>query len=232
MTLARVLPWPLLFMVLLPSTASAAEKRFDWKGKLPAGGTVWVRDLKGSITVEASDRDTLHVEVIAKGNRSDPTTVKIEVVPSANGVTICALWPGDAKCEADGRHSQKGRTEDDVDVSFRVLVPRGARIDARTVNGSIVARGLGAPATLTTVNGPLTLELASRVADGDIRLTTVNGSIDVVAPAGMNADVRANTVNGGVSVRGQRYRRTAKATLGAGGRELVAETVNGSIEVR
>jgi DUF4097 and DUF4098 domain-containing protein YvlB len=73
---------------------------------------------------------------------------------------------------------------------------------------------------------------------GALRLKTVNGGIEVTLPEGASADVKASTVNGDIdtsfplTVSGRISRRRLEGTIGAGGRLLEMETVNGGITLR
>jgi DUF4097 and DUF4098 domain-containing protein YvlB len=143
----------------------------------------------------------------------------------------------------------------DVNVEFEVRVPRDVVFAARTVNGSIHAEVDGR-ATLstvngsieveagtlteaTTVNGSIRAEVRSPASSPDgIRLSTVNGSVRLSLPDGVNADVTARTVNGGIisefaeiQVRKKWGPRSAEGRLGEGGRELALSTVNGGIRI-
>jgi DUF4097 and DUF4098 domain-containing protein YvlB len=73
---------------------------------------------------------------------------------------------------------------------------------------------------------------------GTLEMSTVNGSITLTLPATLNTDVRASTVNGDLvsdfpmSIQGRVSRRRLDGTIGAGGRMLSLETVNGSITLK
>ena len=73
---------------------------------------------------------------------------------------------------------------------------------------------------------------------GPLSFKTVNGGITVELPASVAADVHAETVNGGIetdfplTVKGKCVGRRIDGTIGAGGRRLELETVNGSITLR
>jgi DUF4097 and DUF4098 domain-containing protein YvlB len=69
------------------------------------------------------------------------------------------------------------------------------------------------------------------------RFTTVNGSIVLRFPDSLNTEVRAATVNGDItsdfSVTTSRVsRRRLEGMIGAGGRTLALESVNGSITLK
>jgi DUF4097 and DUF4098 domain-containing protein YvlB len=145
--------------------------------------------------------------------------------------------------------------ENDVSVEFTVRIPAGVRLAARTVNGSVEASSLQSDvearsvngrialsttgiASAQTVNGSIDASLGQRVWTEPLRFNTVNGSIDLNLPSGIDADLRAETLNGGVSsdfpitIRGWQRRRRIAGTIGNGGRELDLHTVNGSIRLR
>jgi DUF4097 and DUF4098 domain-containing protein YvlB len=183
--------------------------------------------------------------------------VKIEVVEHAGGVTVCAVYPSSGtpnECKP-GEGGRMSVRDNDVSVEFEVRVPSGVRFVGRTVNGGVEASGISADAEARTVNGGVTLEASGTAraetvnggivarlgkADwqGSLRLKTVNGGIEVTLPEGASADVRASTVNGDIdtsfplTVTGRISRRKLEGTIGAGGRLLEMETVNGGIALR
>lgn len=129
------------------------------------------------------------------------------------------------------------------------------RLEARTVNGEIVARGLDAEteaytvngsiavetrswATASTVNGSITARMGRTDWSGENGFETVNGGITLDLPAGTSLQVDASTVNGSMStdfpltIRGKWGPRRMSGTIGEGGRILSLSTVNGSLELR
>lgn len=236
--------------------AAAAQEDFHWQGKVGAGKAVEVKGVNGGITATGSSGGEVEVVAIKKGRHSDPTQVKIDVVEHAGGVTICAVYPTDGapnQC-VPGKGGRMKAKDNDVNVEFQVKVPAGVAFVGRTVNGGIEASGITADAEAETVNGGVTIEAAgtSRAttvnggitarcgrADwtGALAFKTVNGSIELALPAGASADIKAATVNGDIetafplTVTGKIGRRRIEGTIGAGGRLLELETVNGSIEL-
>ncbi len=73
---------------------------------------------------------------------------------------------------------------------------------------------------------------------GPLNFETVNGSVTVTLPGGLNADFSAETVNGSITtdfpiqVQGRMTPRSLRGQIGSGGRELHVETVNGSVRLR
>ena len=245
------------------SEAFSGPKRsaapFKWSGKIAAGKTFEVRGVNGPIHAVASSGSEIQLIATRTGRRSDPESVRIEVVPHAGGVTVCAVYPSrDASRPNECRPGGGGRmnvSNNDVNVEFELQIPRDVAFEGRTVNGRIRAEvdGRAAVSTVngsievlsgtlteaTTVNGSIHAEVRSKTASADdIKLSTVNGSVHLSLPEGVNADVSAKTVNGGITsefteieVRKKWGPRSAEGRLGHGGRELALSTVNGGIRI-
>lgn len=248
----------LAFAVAAPA-ATAAAQDFQWQGRIPAGQTIEIQGVNGTIRAVPAEGDEVVVEAERRGRRSDPMSVRIDVVEHAGGVTICAVYPtpDDARrenrCAPGGGHNSVRRN--DVQVQFLVRVPAGVRFDGNTVNGDLIAERLRSDvraatvngsvdvrttgfAEARTVNGNLNLYLGTSTLSEDVEFETVNGSIVVEMPEGLDADFRANTVNGSIdsdfpiTVTGRINRRSIRGQIGDGGPELRLSTVNGSIRLR
>jgi DUF4097 and DUF4098 domain-containing protein YvlB len=226
-----------------------------------SGKTLEVKGVNGSVEASGAAGNEVEVQAVKTARRNDPSSVEIKVVEHAEGVTICAVYPasrwglgGANSCEP-GEGGHLGAERNDVEVDFRVRVPEGVHFAGRTVNGGITAEELGADVLAhtvngsvrasgrgvvrgETVNGALFVSLGRADWSGDLDCSTVNGSITVELPENANAEVRASTVNGGItsdfplSVKGKWGPKTARGTLGSGGRNLDLETVNGAIRLR
>jgi len=232
---------------------------FKWTGKIAAGKTFEVRGINGPMRAIAASGSEVELVAIRTGRRNDPESVKIEVVPHAGGVTVCAVYPSkdDSRpneCRPGGGGRMNVRNND-VNVEFELRIPKDVNFEGRTVNGSIEAdiEGRAALSTVngriqviagtlteaTTVNGSIRAEVKSAVNSADdIKLSTVNGSVHLNLPEGVNADVSAKTVNGGITsefteieIRKKWGPRSAEGRLGHGGRELELATVNGGIRI-
>jgi hypothetical protein len=252
----------LALAVATPGAAAEKEKRkagWDWQGTVAPGNAVEIKGVNGGIDAQGTSGDKVVVTAMRTGRRSDPEEVKIEVVEHSGGVTICAVYPTSGTPN-ECRPGEGGRMnvhDNDVNVEFKVQVPKGVRFIGRTVNGGIHARGIEADAEAHTVNGGIEVEAAGTAraqtvnggitarlgrADwtGTLDLKTVNGGIDVSLPASAAAEVNAATVNGDIetefplTVTGKFGHRRMKGTIGGGGagRTLALETVNGGISLR
>jgi len=227
---------------------------WSWTGRLAAGKTLEIRGISGSISAEPATGDEISVTARKHGHDDDPAEVRIEVVQSDAGTTICAVYPGRGNtCEAGGGHMNTH--DNDVEVDFEVRVPRGVRFDGSNVNGDVDATNLAGPVELNTVNGGVRLETSNgdaraetvngsitatlrSLGTGPLHFETVNGGITLTLPGDLSADLEAKTVNGSIqsdfaiTVQGRMNPREVSGRIGQGGRTLELETVNGSIRLR
>jgi hypothetical protein len=248
-----------LAAVLLATFAGAAlakrgvEEEFHWQGRLAPGRTLEVTGINGEIVAEPGTGDRVEVHAIKTGKRHDPSDVQIEVVEDAQGILVCAVYPGAGNSCERGRVRSNVR-HNDVVVDFRIVVPAGVRFEARTVNGGIEATDLSGPVQATTVNGNCVIatrgsgeastvngSVRARIgrlgADDRLEFTTVNGSIQVTLPDRPDARFEGSTVNGSIrtefplSVTGRWGPRQLSGSLGTGAGRVKMSTVNGSIQV-
>lgn len=243
--------------VALSAAPAAQDESFQWRGRLDQGKTIEIRGVNGPIRVERATGAEVEVEAIKRARRSDPAEVAIEVLPHADGVTICAVYPSTGRreneCQPGGGHNST--RDNDVEVRWTVRVPAGVRFDGHTVNGDVVALDLASDveassvngdvevstsgtAEASTVNGSVRARMGRADWTGTAKFTTVNGGITVDLPANFSAEVEAATVNGSIetdfplTVQGRFTNRRMRGTVGNGGRTLELETVNGSIQLR
>ena len=89
----------------------------------------------------------------------------------------------------------------------------------------------------STVNGSITARMGTLSRDGDMKFSTVNGTITVETPSTLDANVSLDTMHGGISsdfpvqITGKFGPRHAEGTIGRGGRRIRMSTVNGSVEL-
>jgi hypothetical protein len=111
-------------------------------------------------------------------------------------------------------------------------------VNAETVNGGVDVNTSAGPVTAETVNGNVDARMASLSGNDDMTFKTVNGSVAIYVPARFDATFRFDTVHGGIdsdfpmTLSGRWGPRHAAGTIGAGGRDLRASSVNGSIQLR
>lgn len=228
---------------------------FHWSGSVPAGKSIQIHGINGAIHADRAQSGTVEVTATRTSRMGDPNKVEIQVAQTADGVKICAVYPGSSKdCEGRSRNRESG-WRDDVQVEFTVKVPAGVNFEGHTVNGSIDIAGIDGEAKAHTVNGKVSVTASTLVdahtVNGSIKAVltsapskpmnfhTVNGSVDLTMPAAASAKLTAHTVNGKmetdfpITLHGTISRRTINGTIGnAGGPEIQVHTVNGSVTLR
>lgn len=252
-------PFLLLGLTLVAAPAAAQNADFTWHGTIPAGQTIEIKGVNGSVRAEGTSGGEVAVSASKHARRSDPADVKIEVVKHAGGVTICAMYPTPSgahpnTCEP-GDRGHVSTNNNDVTVDFTVQVPASVRFVGHTVNGDVEASGLVADAEVSTVNGDASVEtrgvarartvngnvdasMGNTGWDGSVHLATVNGSVSVALPASAKLTVDGKTVNGDIdtdfplTIRGKWGPRHVSGTIGGGGSQLEMETVNGGINIK
>ena len=222
---------------LLAHSAAAQSSDFQWSGAIGADKTIEVRGVNGSMFAVASEDGLVHVEAARRGRRSDPQSVRIEVVEHEQGVTICAVYPDPPRSRPMNSCLPGGGgvnvENNDVRVDFAVRIPAGVKFIANTVNGEVHAEGLRSDVQAATVNGRVTIQTEGFVSE----VATVNGDIDLELPAALNATFRVTLVNGRIEsdfpmlVTGRISRKSLTGTIGNGGPDLRASTVNGNVRL-
>ncbi|HXT18898.1 MAG TPA: hypothetical protein VN706_24950 [Gemmatimonadaceae bacterium] len=232
---------------------------FNWTGRVPAGRWIHVKNLNGPITVGASTSDNVEVVATKHWRRGDPSVVHFFNEKNGDDVTICAVWGDATRCNDDHNNNSGGRRNrnNDVSVEFRVLVPRGVKVEMETVNGDVTVDGAtsevraesvngevsvgtsGGRVNAESVNGSVRAQLGKLDSDGDMKFETVNGNVIVEFTGEFGGDVDLETVNGSLNtnfemtVSGRLDPKHIRAHIGrAGGPHIKLETVNGNVELR
>jgi len=238
-----------------PGRSTAAT--WTYHAKLGAKQWVWIRNTRGSVTVEPSKGDSLQVSAVKTYRSSDTASVRLVAVPYDGGIAVCAIWGSESGCgPGQGDIQFRGGRHNDVAVDFTVRLPRNAGLGATTMVGDVHVMGAHGPLVIHTVSGDVDVATAKgpvkvESMNGDVRVrveafgdtggvsaTTINGSVTAELPAQLDAQVEATTVNGSINtdypltVNGQFTGRNVKGTLGRGGREVHLKTVNGSIKLK
>ena len=240
----------------------SSARDFRWAKSLPAGQWVRVHNVSGDVTVTAVDGDRVEVVGIHRGSGDfDDDDVRVDVHEGRDGVTICALWGPDSRCDDRGLHIEshgEGRRRRGS-VDFQVRLPRRLRLSANSVSGDVEVNGAGdevrarsvsgnvrlervrAPAvSASSVSGDVEAQIDALTGAGDLRFTSVSGNVSLQLPRSLDADVTLKTVSGELDsdfplvIRGgsRMARRTITGTIGRGGRELQLTTVSGNVRLR
>jgi hypothetical protein len=203
---------------------------FSWTGRVPAGKTFFLRNMVGDISVVATGSPTVRVQASKSWRGSGDGNVRFVQRDVADGVIICTLVGNASDCSPSGYSeggSNDRRSFDLRDllghgktasVDYVVHVPVGVKVDvgtvsggigiadvsgpvkAETVNGKVQVAALAGPVTASSVNGSVSVAIDSLGGPGDIKLSTVNGSVTAELPPSLQAQLSMETVNGSVKL--------------------------------
>ena len=237
------------------TTTSDGGADLHWSFAIAKGKTIEIKGVNGDIRARRATGDKVEVWAYKHAHHSDPDEVKIEINQEDGNVTVCAVYPGEGNDCVTGEGGHSHTHNNDVVVNFEVKVPAGVQLAGRTVNGEVEAVDLGARVEARTVNGSIRISTSGYAQAGTVNgsitasigtadwkepldFETVNGSITLDLPAATGADVHANTENGDIesdfpmTVTGRINRHSVSGTIGKGGQRLNLETVNGAIHLR
>lgn len=240
---------------------------FVWDAQMPGGGTLHLRDLNGEIRVQPATDGKVSVRASKHWRRGKENAVHFVTRQEGNDVYVCALWGTANRCDASGygatrasflrrflRLFSMSSSRTDMAVNFEVAIPAGVRLDASTVNGNVNATGVsaglhastvngnvrasgGAPVSVRSVNGEVTVALDALGAADSVSAKTVNGNVTVTVPADFQGSVELMTVNGAVgsdlpvTTSGSLGGRRLTGQIGSAPRSLKLESVNGTVRI-
>jgi beta-lactamase regulating signal transducer with metallopeptidase domain len=188
-----------------PVTSAGSAEYEIWHGQIQRGAWLRVRNLVGSIVVEAASGQ--QVEVSAEGWRpSVSSPVSFVTTRQANGVTVCALRPG-VDCDENGNDLHLAPSELYSDpVRLIVRIPNGTNLLVASSDGPLVVDATPGSVQAQTGRGEISVRAArgsieaatglGRVrignADGDVVVRTGGGTVSLASVAG-DAEVRASS---------------------------------------
>lgn len=248
----------LLLATALATAATLPAQDYHFTKNLAAGDRVEISNINGNIEVTRAAGGMAEVTVTKTVKKGDGTMVKAIMADGGSGMHVCTIYinhdPNRRSC--DGGNNTTGLNSGfDVQMHYVVRVPAGAKLavddvngnvtvtggDAdskiETVNGDVIFDGVGA-SSLETVNGKIVATFSGATWQGTLSVQTVNGSVELTFPADLSADVSGETVSGNINsifpiTIDQGFGpKSFKGRIGAGGRKLKIETVNGGIVLR
>lgn len=226
------------------------EEIVDQSHPLRSGGTISLENVNGDVSIEAWEREEVHLYAVKRASSQDLLDrIEVTVNVSANGLSIDTEYPS-----TRGSDTHEPRF---TEVEYTLTVPRGAVLDeielvngnlvvlgveggvtAETVNGNIVVRDCSGSAALETVNGAIEAYIDRLDFNDELELESVNGRLDLYLASYVSAEIRADSVHGslgndfGFEVRkGKFVGSDFSGSIGGGGARVSLETVNGSIRV-
>jgi hypothetical protein len=243
--LAGAISGALLALTLaLPAQAEVKEE-FHKTVPLNANGSISVDNINGGVEIAGWNRNEVQIDAVKTASSQEKLNdMKIEVNGSGSSVEIETKYPQHTVNNNPGGvqytlHVPAGARIDKINLvngSFKVQGLTG-EVNASLVNGKIQASDLTGTADLATVNGSIDASYTSLNNVREVKLKSVNGSINLVLPQSPNAEIDASTMNGGITtdfplqVKGHWVGKNMSGTLGSGGVHIELNNVNGSIHV-
>lgn len=191
-----------LAATVMLATAAAQQNGddFRWTGQIARGKSIEIKGVNGPIKASAASGNQVEVLAHKHARRSDPASVRFEVLEHDGNVTICTVYPtpvrysgytsrnflrrspgddnqGPNECKP-GNEGRMNTNDNDVNVDFDIRVPEGVRLLAKTINGTIDVSSLKSDVDALTVNGRIRVSTTG-IAWAD----TVNGAIDATLGA-------------------------------------------------
>jgi DUF4097 and DUF4098 domain-containing protein YvlB len=234
-------------LALLMSVAAQAqvEEEFHRTVALPANGRVSLDNVNGNVEITGWDRNEVQIDAVKKGrNQQKLDEARIEVETESDYVKIRTQYPHDhinnnpASVHYTLHVPQNARLDRVSLVNGSLTVQKvTGEVDASLVNGKAHIGDLAGAVNVSSVNGGIEANYSSLNSVREIKLKSVNGSIDLGLPGSPNADVKASTVSGGIksdfplTVQGSLASHNLSGTLGSGGTRIELSNVNGSIHI-
>ena len=193
-------------LLALPAALSAqnlvgrADSIYTWRGTLPTGAQLTIRNFNGPIDVRAAQGSTAELRAEKRTGRGGLSIqdIAFDLQTSSNGdVNICATVSRADYCGDRGGSYNGGDDWGDrighTRVVMTVLLPRGARLKVSTGNGELTVNGVGGDVQASTGNGAVHID----GTEGTVKASTGNGDVDV---RNARSAVKVSTGNGRVNV--------------------------------
>jgi Toastrack DUF4097 len=206
---------------------------------LAAGSKFSVKNMIGSISVEAWDLPRAEVKLIKRGPGRG---ARVFFVSSTNDLSLRTEAP-DGDSNQDIRYEVKiprdmGRVELMAAIGSVKLSGVTAKISVQNANGSIELNDVVGVSRVQTTNGKINATLAG-ASDGPMEFVTANGRIDVTIKGDFAAELDASTVHGGINiddqlgipVKKEMVGQHARGQIGSGGPALKLTAINGSVKL-
>jgi hypothetical protein len=212
---ARIARAALAAAALLSAAAPAAAQRFDWAGQIPAGATLRVFTVNGTVTVRQAGGGQARISAVTQNAADGEIRFVTDGRAGGGDFRVCAIREG-RTCTDEGirgnddggwrwGRNRRGR------ANFTVEVPRGVLVKVTSGNGDVTVDGATATVDAGSGNGDIRVGSGA----GRVRASTGNGTVSV---DGARGPVNASSGNGQVTIT------TATGPVNA-------STGNGRIEV-
>ena len=223
------------------------EDKITKSYQVQPGGQLVVEVDRGAIEVRTAEADTVGIEITRKAGGSRSKAEKT----LADHVVTTTQTDNTIRVEAESKGA-KSRSwfgnSPELQVNFRITVPRKFDVDLKTAGGSIKVAELTGKLQANTSGGSLKFEkiegqVSGRTSGGSITLATIKGKVEIKTSGGslrlndIEGDMDAQTSGGSVhaeNLTGQSVVKTSGGSIEVAGikGQIDARTSGGSITAR
>lgn len=255
---ARLTLLPLVAVALVAAGAGAQQRTpdFKWQKQIAAGKLVKIHNINGDVTVIPASGTQVEVYGYRRDGRDGDDPVRVEVVETGDGISICALKDG-MRCDESGIHGRSDNRWRDERMDVEVRLPRTLEVSASSVSGDVRVTGAQGDVRAGSVSGDVRLDqlrarsvraksVSGRVTvavdeltgTGQLEFGSVSGDVELTLPTSLDADLEMSTVSGNIdssfpiTLNGRMGRRRIEGRIGKGGRLLELSTVSGDVRLR
>jgi DUF4097 and DUF4098 domain-containing protein YvlB len=213
----------LALVLLVASSANAAEKKLDRTFTVSAGGSLIVDADGGSVRVSGNDSNQVIVHMTARASDKELASLTLDAAQKGDAVTVSMRRQKERSWFSWGSWNSEENIEETVPRRYAVNVRTGGgSIELRDTTGSAKLNTSGGDITAKNVNGNVEL----RTSGGGIHAETIRGDVDADTSGG---DVRLLNVDG--KIRGHTSGGTVRVSLVGANRGISATTSGGDIEL-
>ncbi|HEY3927943.1 MAG TPA: DUF4097 family beta strand repeat-containing protein [Candidatus Koribacter sp.] len=237
----------LLVVLAAALPAAAAPYRDEFHKTYPASSNIVVSlsNINGDVQITAWDQNQVQLDAVKTAN-SEEKLKEAEI-----RVDAC-----DSRIRIETHYPEHFTNHNPATVEYTLKVPRNARLDkielvngrleitgvkgdvrGSSVNGAVSGKALSGDVELTTVNGTVTSELVNMLSSHHVKLSSVNGRVELAMPKNADAHLSASTVSGSISsdfnlpIHKGFVGSDLDTTLGSGATRVELSNVNGSIQI-
>jgi DUF4097 and DUF4098 domain-containing protein YvlB len=228
----------------LAFAATATAQDFQKTYRIPAGGSINIRNVSGNISITGYEGDAITVAAYKTG--SDRDLVEVEDLSNAGRLDLEARYPSECNCNVDVRFELRvpratNYSFDQITTASGNISVHGVRGQVRvsTASGDVEVKDVAGEVSAKSASGDVDVEISSLEGTGDMKFASASGDVSVRLPASLDADVRLSTISGTVKtdfpieVRQPRYGpgSSARGRLGGGTRNLQITSASGDVSL-
>ncbi|MBA3240012.1 MAG: hypothetical protein H0T60_02145, partial [Acidobacteria bacterium] len=216
--------------------------------RLAQGARVEVRHINGTVEIETADTVTAEVHIVSTAdNPEDLESRRVIIEDSPDSLVVRGESGG------GGGWWRRLWGGGQVRQQLRLVIPRGASLAVRHVNGPLAVGEMDGAVEVRHVNGRVELARVSgrtevahvnggvklalaRLDEQGMEVSHINGNVEIRLKESLDADIDVSNHNGGfalnapnVTSQERESRSTFRARLGSGGPEISIRRVNGNM---